>query len=225
MQRLESEARSLFLLEDRPISEVRVVIARFVREWGAFVRSGEPWRLTGFEGPHASEHSMAVWDLVLDGVWTVAAGADEDAFMLASRQFLSVDMPASEIGAASVRLARWICLLRAGPSDRAEHRPDVFPDSVLDDVVGSEDAAAKALRGISSGDEELVRSSLDELAQVRSRALDYAVTSGLMLRSALPARLALEAEGAALLRMTRLRGIEAGPHRLTDRALALWQLT
>ena len=229
LQRLESQARALFLLEDRDISEVQQLLTSHHREWLALIRSDEPLALwSGSERPQASEYLMVLCELLLGGLLEAIAVNDNAAVAEFRGRFLELELPEIELSAATMILARQLCFLSGREFEHAASEiADSWAEWVEFDLVHPQDDVWNGVRGIANNDADLVRASLRGLSSSRFAALRYAGESGLMLRSTLPARLTLQTDGSALVRLARLRGMEIPLETeqfLTRRAASLWRL-
>ncbi|MFY0581984.1 hypothetical protein ACN28S_53805 [Cystobacter fuscus] len=229
LQRLESQARAVFLMEERDITEVQQLLASHLRAWLALIRSNVPDALwSGSDRPQAGEYLMVLCGLLMGGLLEAIAANDNAAVAEFHLRFLKRELPEIELSAATMILARQLCLLSGrefeGAADEIESS---WTDWIDAGFVHPRDDVWNGVRGIANNDAELVHASLRALSSNRFAALRYAVESGLMLRSTLPARLTLQTDSRALLGLARARGmvisVEAG-ELLTRRAALLWRL-
>lgn len=224
--RLEAEARSVFLLDEHDAAEVRSVLARLVQGWRALLASEQLSRSRPPAGPMARESMMTVWDVALGGLWTAAALEDRESMASACARLGSHDTQLPELGKAGLVQVHQICLLHQGNrTEAARQQRERWQDWVELEFVHPEDDTWSALRGIADSDERAVQRALEALAYKRQLALNHAIAGGVMLR-AIPARLVLETEAAALVRLARIGGmaISAAPSAiLTRRARELWR--
>lgn len=229
LQRLDSRIQSLFLLEEHDITEVRSLLTSHHQAWLALVRSDEPsvvW--SGSERPQFSEFLMELCDSLLGGLLEAIA-IDDDASVTEFRsRFMGLGPPEFELSAATMLLARQLCLLFGHEFERsAKEIGGSWDEWVEFDLVHSRDDVWSGVRGIASDDVELVQASLRGLSRRRLAALRHAAESGRMLRSTLPARLTLQTDSGALVRLARMRGMEmplTSEEFLTRRAALLWGL-
>jgi hypothetical protein len=213
LSRLESKARSLFLLEVHDPSEVRGVLSSFVQGWRALVGSDDLVAAGSYTRALASEHLMDVWGLAMAGLWTAVALDDREAVAWARPRLAAHWPDQNELAEDCACLAAQICALYQG--DRSA--PLRFWP--LDD----EDDLQVALRAIAASDEPAVRRALATRSEQRAVALNHAIDGRSLLR-AVPARLAMETEAVALIRIARVEGLAIASDAVTPRARDVWQL-
>jgi len=229
LQRLESQARALFFFEEREIAEVQHLLASHHRAWLALIRSDAPSELwSGTERPQASEYLMDLCALLIGGLLEAIAVEDHAAGAEFRSRFLERELPESDLSESTLILARQLCFLSGGEFERAADEIEGSWAEWLEfDLVHPRDEVWNGVRGIANDDADLVQASLRGLAGRRSAALRHAVESGLLLRSSLPARLTLQTDSSALVRLARMRGMAlslSSEEFLTRRAALLWQL-
>jgi len=229
LQRLESQARSLFLLEERDIAEVRQLLTSHLRVWLMLIRSDAPTALwSGSDRPQAGEYLMILCELLLGGLLEAIAVNDHAAVNEFRSRFLEREPPELELSASTMLLARQLCFLSGREFERAANElEDSWAEWVEWGLVHPQDDVWNGVRGIANNDASLVQTSLRGLSSNRFAALHHAVESGLLLRSTLPARLTLQTDSSALVRLARGRGMELSLETeefLTRRAALLWRL-
>ncbi|RKH89455.1 hypothetical protein D7Y21_10560 [Corallococcus sp. AB045] len=229
LPRLESQARAMFLLEEREVPEVRHVLSQHRRAWLEFIRSDLPaviW--TGIDAPQASEQLMVVCELLSGGLLSAIAAGDEVAVATFRTRFFELALPEPDLSLATLLLTRQLCLLAGLEFDSAANEmEEAWSEWVEAELVHPADALWSGLRGIAVNDVARVQDALLELSTTRDAALHHAAQSGWVLRSTLPVALTLQTNAAALVRLARLRGM--GPllpvgRFLVPKAEALWQL-
>jgi hypothetical protein len=120
LQRLESQVRSLFLLEERDINEVRQLLASHLQVWLVLIRSDAPTILwSGSDRPQFSEYLMGLCDLLTGGLLEAIAANDSVAVAEFSSRFLDCGLPEIELSAATMILTRQLCLLSSREFERA----------------------------------------------------------------------------------------------------------
>ncbi len=229
LQRLESQARALFLMEERDIAEVQQLLASHLQAWLALIRSDAPAALwSGSDRPQAGEYLMVLCDLLMGGLLESIVANDNAAVDEFRLRFLDRELPEIELSAATMTLARQLCLLSGREFERvADEVEDSWAEWSEWGLVHPRDEVWNGVRGIANKDAELVHASLRALSSKRLTAFRYAAESGLMLRSTLPVRLTLQTDSSALLRLARMRGMEISldaEDLLTRRAALLWRL-
>ncbi|WP_147447187.1 hypothetical protein [Corallococcus sp. CA054B] len=229
LQRLEAQARAMFLLEEREVPDVRHVLSQHRQAWIEFIRSdltSVVW--TGSDGPQASEYLMVICELSIVGLLSAIAAGDGMAVAAFRARFFDCAPPEPELSLATLLLTRQLLLLAEMEFDRADREMEEgWSEWVDSELVTPPDALWSGLRGIAANDVARVEDALLELSRARGTALHHAVERGLVLRSTLPVMLTLQMDAAALVRLARLRGM--GPHLaggrfLVRRAEELWQL-
>ncbi|WNG21355.1 hypothetical protein [Cystobacter fuscus] len=228
LQRLESQARAMFLMEERDLAEVQQLLASHFHAWLALIRSDAPAALwSGSDRPQAGEYLMVLCDLLLGGLLEAIVANDNAAVAEFRLRFLDREPPGIELSAATMILARHLCLLYGREFERAaDELEDSWAEWIEWGLVHPRDDVWNGVRGIANKDAELVHASLHALSSRRFAALRHAVESGLMLRSTLPVRLTLQTDSSALLRLARMRGMEISLESeeiLTRRAALLWR--
>lgn len=229
LQRLESQARALFLMEERDIAEVQQLLTSHLRAWLVLIRSDAPATLwSGTDRPHAGEYLMVLCDLLIGGLLEAIASNDTAAVTEFRLRFLDREPPGIELSAATMILARQLCFLSSREFERAaDELEGSWAEWIEWGLVHPRDDVWNGVRGIANNDADLVRASLRGLSSKRFAALRYAVESGLVLRSTLPARLTLQTDSIALLGLARMRGMDISleaEELLTRRAALLWRL-
>ena len=229
--RLESEARSVFLLEDHEPGEARGVlsslVSSLVEAWRALLIAEEPGSSRLLAGPHTPEEMMTVWDVTLGGLWTAVALDDRESISRVLPRILAREPQDAALAQACIVQARQIYLLYQGHGAEAgKQQRESWQDWLDLELVHADDETWAALRGIAESDARVVRRSLEELSRKRALALDLAIEGGAMLR-AIPARLVLETDAAALVRLAQIGGLQGSLEPsalLTRRAWELWRL-
>lgn len=171
---------------------------------------------------------MVLCDLLMGGLLEAIATNDNAAVVEFHMRFLERELPEIELSAATMILARQLCLLSGREFERAaDEIESSWADWIDAGFVHPRDGVWNSVRGIANNDAELVHASLLVLSSKRFAALRHAVESGLLLRSTLPARLTLQTDSCALLGLARMRGMEISleaEEPLTRRAVLLWRL-
>jgi hypothetical protein len=230
LEHLEAEARALFIA-GRDLDEVRAVVSQFLDTWLAWIRSAEPWVMQlGDHGPHPSEYLRDAYIIMLNGLWAAIARADGPLLDECSTRFVSErPLPDTNVGATVMVQARQLCLLAGHDFDRAAREmEESWVDWVeLEIAYPEDDKTWLAIRGLAENDRRAVEDYLRLASSQRTAALEHAASSPRMLRSTLPAFLALDVERAALVRIALDRGmqLEPAPSALVEpRAAELWGL-
>ncbi|EPX59129.1 hypothetical protein D187_003231 [Cystobacter fuscus DSM 2262] len=171
---------------------------------------------------------MVLCDLLMGGLLEAIATNDHAAVAEFRLRFLERELPEIELSAATMLLARQLCLLSGREFERAaDELEGSWAEWLESGLVHPRDDVWNGVRGSANNDAELVHASLLVLSSKRFAALRYAVESGLLLRSTLPARLTLQTDSCALLVLARMRGMEISleaEEPLTRRAALLWRL-